>query len=95
MVELSVSGVSFQASGFKVRDNVSLRLAHLNNMNDNVECAMTVLKAGETIAYGQFYPTMSLMRYIVRLVSDVTNVLPRYVKQTISRCDSLYSTFPI
>jgi hypothetical protein len=80
LVDISVSGISFQAQGFKVKDRVSMKVAQLDNLNDNVDCDMTVVTAGETVTRGQFYPTMKLMRYIVRHVSELTNESPRYVK---------------
>ena len=80
LVDISVTGICFQAQGFKVKDQVSMKVAQLDDLNDNVECDMTVVSAGETVTRGQFYPTMKLMRYIVRHVSELTNASPRYVK---------------
>lgn len=78
LLDISVAGVSFQATGYKVGDTVSLSIAQSADMTKAVDGRITVVAAGGTIVRGRFYPTMRLMRFIIRHFSDAAGIAPRY-----------------
>ena len=80
LVNISETGLSFQATSFRAGDKLALKIAKLANMKDFIDAVATVVVAGDTITRCEFFSTMPLMRFIVRHVSDVTETAPSYFK---------------
>jgi len=80
LVDISISGLSFQGGGFGVGDRVTVKVAKLFKMAECVEGVITVISAEETVTRGEFEPTLVVMGYIVRHMSEVTGVKPNYFK---------------
>ncbi|BAE50404.1 hypothetical protein [Paramagnetospirillum magneticum] len=80
VVNVSISGVSFQGAGYRPGDRVRLTLAALQALDDNVEAMVTIKSADSGILRCEFSPTTKLMRYIVGHLGDVTGAEPAYFR---------------
>lgn len=78
LIDISIAGLSFQCTEYKVGDVLTLNIAEMADMSQTVESRITVIAANGTVTRGRFYPTMRLMRFIVHHFSDATGVAPRY-----------------
>ena len=78
LIDISVTGVSFQATGYSVGQSLSIKLAKLTSMADGVDGEITVVAITDTISRAKFYPTMRLMRFIIRQLSEFSGIAPRY-----------------
>ena len=80
LVNISISGVSFQSTAFKTGDEVTVIIAQLMNPKESVETRLKVVNVQGSIVHGEFFSTMRLMRYIVLHMADVTGYEPEYFK---------------
>jgi hypothetical protein len=80
VVDVSISGISFQATGFRPGDRIRLSLAALHSLEDSVEAMVTVKTMDGGILRGEFAPTAKLMRYIVTHLGQVTGAAPAYFR---------------
>ena len=80
VLDISVSGLSFQGNGHRPGSRVRLTVAALHALDDSVEAVVTVKEAGGGIVRGEFVPTARLMRYIVAHLGEVTGTRPAYFR---------------
>jgi len=80
VIDISVSGISFQNSAHPVGSSVKLKLAQLNNLDDSVDGTITVRAASDTITRGEFSANMALLRYIVTHIGKLTGATPSFFK---------------
>jgi hypothetical protein len=81
IVNISTAGISFQATGYAVGETVSLKLAKMTDLKNAVDATISVKSAEEAITRGEFHPTMSLLRFIIDHIGDVTGVEPAYFRK--------------
>ena len=80
VLDISVSGMSFQASHVAVGDRIKLKIAQLTNMKACIDGELTVRAVNGTVARGEFFATMPLMRYIISHIGNVTGGEPSHFK---------------
>jgi hypothetical protein len=80
VLDISVSGVSFQASSHSVGSSVKLKLAQLSNLDDCVDGTITVRASSDSITRGEFAANMTLLRYIVGHIGKVSGASPTFFK---------------
>ncbi|WP_242442732.1 PilZ domain-containing protein [Magnetospirillum sp. 15-1] len=80
VVDISVSGVSFQGSGHRPGDSIRLTVAALRSLDDSVEALVTIKATEGGIVRGEFAPTAKLMRYIITHLGEVTGAQPAYFR---------------
>ncbi|EME68365.1 hypothetical protein H261_18707 [Paramagnetospirillum caucaseum] len=80
VLDISLSGVSFQGNGFRPGDRVRLTVAALHSFDDSVEAVVIIKSLDAGILRGEFAPTARLMRYIVAHLGDVTGAEPAYFR---------------
>ncbi|KIM00259.1 hypothetical protein CCC_03047 [Paramagnetospirillum magnetotacticum MS-1] len=80
VVNISISGVSFQGTGRKAGDRIRLTLSDLHSLDDTVEAIITVKGAEGGIVRGEFAPTTKLMRYILAHMGEITGAEPAYFR---------------
>jgi len=80
VLDISLSGVSIQASGHRPGDRIRLSVAALHSLDDCVEAMVTVKVVEGGILRGEFAPTAKLMRYIIAHLGEVTGTQPAYFR---------------
>lgn len=80
ILDITIYGVSFQGTGYKEDEEVSLKIAKLEDANDSVDVKFRVKSNDGTIVRGKFYPKISIMRYIINHLSDISGVKSQYFK---------------
>ena len=80
LINISVTGLSFQASGYRVGERITLKVAKFLNMKDCIQADIFVKVSTDTVTRAEFYSTMPLMRYIIRHISEVTGTPATYFK---------------
>lgn len=80
LVDISLSGLSFQGSGFRPGDRIRLTLAAARSPDDCVDAVLTVKLTEAGIIRGEFSPTAKLMRYIIAHLGEVTGTEPAYFR---------------
>ena len=81
VIDISTSGISFQATGNKVGDKIALKIAQIADIKDCADGIITVKSVSETATRGEFQPTVALMRYIVGHIGDATGTEPAYFRK--------------
>jgi len=81
LVSITTAGLVFQATGYKVGDQVALKIAKMLDLTACVEATIRVTSAEETITRGEFQPTMALLHYIIDHIGEVTGVEPAYFRK--------------
>lgn len=80
VVNISVSGISFQGTGFSADTVIRMSLATLHALEDCVEAQLAIKVAEAGMVRGEFLPTTRLMRYIVAHMGEVTGTKPAYFR---------------
>lgn len=80
VLDISVAGISFQATGYKPNDRIAATLTETANPAAGVETSITVRAVGNGVVRGEFYPTNKLMRFIMAHVGEVTGGAPSYFR---------------
>jgi len=77
VIDISTSGIHFQGGSFELGAVVPLKLMRLKGKQDSVDGSI-IVKAVGTTTRGEFRPTMPLLRFIIRHLSEVTGVRATY-----------------
>jgi hypothetical protein len=80
IVDISVSGLSFQGGGFARDSAIRLTLASLQSLEDCVEAQVTIKSVQGGVVRAEFMPTTRLMRYIIAHMGEVTGTKPVYFR---------------
>ena len=80
VVDISLSGLSFQGAGHRPGDQIRLTVAALHALDDSVEANVTIKASEGGILRGEFAPTAKLMRYIVSHLGVLTGAQPAYFR---------------
>ena len=80
LVDITIYGISFQGKGFREGDEFSIKIAKQNDTNDFIEAKFSVKSNDGKIIRGKFYPTITIMRYIINHLSDISGVKSHYFK---------------
>jgi len=80
VIDISVSGVSFQASLNSIGSRVRVKLARLTDKNDCIACEITVRAVSGAITHAEFSATMPLMHYIIGHIGKVTGAEPAFFR---------------
>lgn len=81
IVTLSTAGLGFQATGYKVGEQIRMKITKMLDLNGGVDATLSVTSAEETITRGEFLPTIPLLRYIIDHIGEVTGVEPSYFRK--------------
>ncbi len=80
VIDISVSGISFQGSGHWPGDRLRLTVAALHALDDSVEALVTIKATESGVVRAEFAPTAKLMRYIITHLGEVTGAEPAYFR---------------
>ena len=80
LVNISVDGVCFQSHKLEIGDTIQAKIARLVDLSDCVDTQLTVVNVRGSVVHAKFYNTMTLMRYIISHISEITGVKSSYFK---------------